>query len=885
MAPLHPQDILYDQFSSPGNTGATSQQFEPALAIFDSQSADDFTVPSGETWLLTEVEAGGAYANGPGPAVSVNVAIYQSDNSLPGPAVYTATDTVYTTGQAPGDLVVTLPNPVSLEAGTYWLSVQAHQDLETHGQWYWTGRNGSSGARMAWRNPGDGFLSGCRNWTTATGCNFLYAYYLGDNIFRLRGTVGLSTPTVTGTPPTATNTPLPTNTVTPPPTPPTATATPTPGLPLPIATQPVGVIPPTAIPTCGIAWRMDSPPSVELHNNQLDGIAAVSATEMWAVGATSADGVNERTLIEHWNGTTWSQVPSPNPWSISNHLTDVAVVAPNDAWAVGYGMEITGRQIVILHWNGTAWTTVPTPAVAVAAPVLYGITALSANDVWAVGGYNPGADEQTLILHWNGTAWAVVPSPNTGNYANALFGIDAASPTDIWASGWGDGSLLMLHWNGTAWNISPTAFGCGTGFAISARTTNDVWVVGNISPISGSCYPQQAAGFHWDGTGWQNASGGMILQDSTLRGVVALGPADVWAVGGYRDNIGRNHTLVEHWNGTIWSRVASPDNPAADSGLSGLAVAADLWSVGTVASRNTRLLAERYSDPCGVPNATPTATFTLVPTATVTNSPTATNSPTVTNSPTATASPTATVTVTATATATSPASATATVTATRPPATATSTATVCPVQFSDVTDPTAYYYQPVYYLACHGVITGYADGTFRPFNNTTRGQMSKIIVLAYNLPLATPAAGGFTFADTPPNSTFFAYIETAAARGIVGGYPCGGLNPQNGQTEPCDSNSRPYYRPGNNVTRGQLTKIAVGTAQQAQGWALLNPVTPSFSDVPAGSTFYQYIETAVCHGVLGGYADGTFRPANPATRGQISKIVYNAVSNLPGCGP
>ena len=45
-------------------------------------------------------------------------------------------------------------------------------------------------------------------------------------------------------------------------------------------------------------------------------------------------------------------------------------------------------------------------------------------------------------------------------------------------------------------------------------------------------------------------------------------------------------------------------------------------------------------------------------------------------------------------------------------------------------DPTAYYYTPVYYLACRGVVGGYADGTFRPFNNTTRGQMAKIVVLA-----------------------------------------------------------------------------------------------------------------------------------------------------------
>jgi hypothetical protein len=217
--------------------------------------------------------------------------------------------------------------------------------------------------------------------------------------------------------------------------------------------------------------------------------------------------------------------------------------------------------------------------------------------------------------------------------------------------------------------------------------------------------------------------------------------------------------------------------------------------------------------------------------------------------------------------------------------TATATATVCSVSFSDVTDPTAYYYAPVHYLACHGVVGGYSDGTFRPFNNTTRGQMSKIVVLAESLPIQTPAAGGYTFTDNPPGSTFFDYIETAVANGIVGGYACGGLNPQTGLTEICDGANRPYYRPGNFVTRGQLTKIVVIAAQQVQGWTLVNPATASFSDVPVGSTFYTYIETAVCHSILGGYADGTFQPSNNATRGQISKIVYYALGSSASCGP
>jgi len=208
------------------------------------------------------------------------------------------------------------------------------------------------------------------------------------------------------------------------------------------------------------------------------------------------------------------------------------------------------------------------------------------------------------------------------------------------------------------------------------------------------------------------------------------------------------------------------------------------------------------------------------------------------------------------------------------------TATPCLIRFSDVTDPTAYYYQGVYYLACHGVISGYSDGTYRPFNNTTRAQMTKIVTLAFNIPLVTPPATG-TFTDVDSTSVFYQLIETAAARGIVSGYTCGGINSQTGQSEPCDSARRPYFRPSNFVTRGQLTKIVVLGA----GFPLLNPPTPTFTDVARDNVFYQSIETAVCHGAISGYDDHTFRPNNYAFRGQIAKIVYLAVTNPAGTCP
>jgi hypothetical protein len=182
--------------------------------------------------------------------------------------------------------------------------------------------------------------------------------------------------------------------------------------------------------------------------------------------------------------------------------------------------------------------------------------------------------------------------------------------------------------------------------------------------------------------------------------------------------------------------------------------------------------------------------------------------------------------------------------------------------FSDV-QPSDWFYDYVRCLYCRGAVSGYADGTFRPSNNTTRGQLSKIVVLGFALSINT--SGGPHFTDVPIGSTFYDYVETANNAGFVAGYADG------------------TFRPGNNVTRGQLSKIVVLAGVQVNGWNLLNPPTAAFSDVPPGSAFYIYVETAVCHGIVSGYADGTFRPGSNATRAQIAKIVCLAVRNEGQC--
>ena len=99
----------------------------------------------------------------------------------------------------------------------------------------------------------------------------------------------------------------------------------------------------------------------------------------------------------------------------------------------------------------------------------------------------------------------------------------------------------------------------------------------------------------------------------------------------------------------------------------------------------------------------------------------------------------------------------------------------------------------MYSLACRGVISGYSDGTLRPFNRTTRAQMTKIVTLVFHRAAGPPPATG-TFADVDAGNVFYGVIETAAAQGSVSGYRCGGSHSQTRQRELCDSEMRPYFR-------------------------------------------------------------------------------------------
>ena len=179
-------------------------------------------------------------------------------------------------------------------------------------------------------------------------------------------------------------------------------------------------------------------------------ISAASTSDAWAVGCLS-NGVKSFTDTQHWNGTAWTRLPSPNPGQIQGScLAAVANISPHDAWAAGTSTLVSGRdQALLLHWDGRRWAQVASP-VPTADARMTGVSAVSKSDVWAVGFDFKGVNNELLFMHWNGSHWTLEP-PVAGPQVTALFGVSARSSTDAWAVGADPTDSLIFHWNGTHW--------------------------------------------------------------------------------------------------------------------------------------------------------------------------------------------------------------------------------------------------------------------------------------------------------------------------------------------------------------------------------------------------------------------------------------------------
>ena len=249
-----------------------------------------------------------------------------------------------------------------------------------------------------------------------------------------------------------------------------------------------GTVSPT--PICTHTWEI-IPDANVLANSGLNGVSAISAQDIWAVG-NFPPLTGSRPLAEHWDGERWSFMD--DGLLQGGSLDAVAAVSTNDVWAVGAGGTSDGSAL-IMHMEDNHWNEVPSPAPP--AGILYyelrSITALSANDIWAVGsGWFPNRG-WTLTEHWDGVRWTVIPSPNAVGYIDTLDDVAALSANDVWAVG----NTGIMHWDGNQWLYVETDVGGLLGVAAISR--DDVWAVGASYTLDGANRTLIA---HWNGAQW-----------------------------------------------------------------------------------------------------------------------------------------------------------------------------------------------------------------------------------------------------------------------------------------------------------------------------------------------------------------------------------------------
>jgi hypothetical protein len=330
----------------------------------------------------------------------------------------------------------------------------------------------------------------------------------------------------------------------------------------------------------------------ENSNSELLAASASSPSDIWAVGQSTI----------HFDGTTWTAFSAPMiKGDNKSFLQGVVAISPSLAWSAGNVTDGAHSGQVIEQWNGTQWSLFPAPKFGKKDRAdVFAMTSSSANDVWAIGSLvNFGTGMvSSLFEHWNGAAWTATTVESNNQF---LFGASADAANDAWAVGFnGSDSITTsaMHWDGTNWKrVATPNVGDGTNKlnATLALAPNDVWAVGFSTPVAP---PQHAATLtlieHFDGTSWvvvpsPNAGPNSAYQSNRLLGLTANSANDIWAFGSYfpADGSGHQMTLLLHWDGSSWAVASSPSPTKGgfpcDLLWAGVASSpGDLWILGSV---------------------------------------------------------------------------------------------------------------------------------------------------------------------------------------------------------------------------------------------------------------------------------------------------------------
>jgi hypothetical protein len=330
------------------------------------------------------------------------------------------------------------------------------------------------------------------------------------------------------------------------------------------------------------SWSIQSTPSPGTFP-WLSGVACTSSVSCTAVGNYNNSSGITVTLVERWNGSTWTVEASPNPpGSYSSWFDGISCPAATSCTAVGGYENSSGTQFTLAeHWNGSTWAIQSTPN-PTGSPLseLDAVSCAATNSCTAVGGYQDSSGEDMMMAEqWNGSTWAIKTTPApSGTTISFLYGVSCATPTSCAAVGIHEPNIynvstLAEHWNGSAWAIQSTVNPSGGGSldTVSCAATNSCTALGGGN--------SELLAEHWDGSTWAvqsipNPSGS---PSSGFKDISCTTATSCTAVGYYLANstTGTQLTFAENWNGSTWAAQVTP-NPASTG-------SSELWGISCVA--------------------------------------------------------------------------------------------------------------------------------------------------------------------------------------------------------------------------------------------------------------------------------------------------------------
>ena len=246
------------------------------------------------------------------------------------------------------------------------------------------------------------------------------------------------------------------------------------------------------------------------ENNELAAVSCAATTACMAVG-DSGNYPGLKTLIESWDGSSWSLVSSPSPSATQqNVLKGVSCTDANTCVAVGYYLDAPGVQTLILSWDGSTWSTVTSPNVASSvSDVLTSVSCVSATVCTAAGNYeDSGSSWHALVETLNGGVWGIVPAPSPSSSYNELDGVSCSAANFCMAIGFEyNGTAdetLILKWDGISWSlVSSPSPSSNTNLlnAVYCAGPTDCTAVGNDTYDAD--FDMQTLILSWDGSTWK----------------------------------------------------------------------------------------------------------------------------------------------------------------------------------------------------------------------------------------------------------------------------------------------------------------------------------------------------------------------------------------------